>query len=42
MGAPLLIIGTSAGRLLPRAGHWMERSKAVFGVLLLAVALWML
>ena len=42
MGAPLLVIGASANRLLPHAGHWMERVKAVFGVLLLAVAIWML
>ncbi len=42
MGAPLLLIGTSAGSLLPRAGGWMEAVKAVFGVLLLAVAIWML
>jgi len=42
MGLPLLVIGTSAGRWLPRAGHWMERIKSVFGVLLLAVALWLL
>jgi thiol:disulfide interchange protein DsbD len=42
MGAPLLAIGTGAGKLLPRAGDWMNAIKAVFGVLLLAVALWML
>ncbi len=42
MGLPLLAIGTSAGKLLPRAGGWMDAVKAVFGVLLLAVALWML
>jgi thiol:disulfide interchange protein DsbD len=42
MGAPLLAIGASAGHWLPRAGHWMERVKAVFGVLLLGVALWLL
>ncbi len=42
MGAPLLAIGTSAGKLLPKAGPWMSAVKAVFGVLLLAVALWML
>lgn len=42
MGAPLLLIGASAGHWLPRTGHWMERIKAVFGVLLLAVALWLL
>lgn len=42
MGIPLLVVGASAGHWLPRAGHWMERVKAVFGVLLLAVALWLM
>ncbi|MCW8888672.1 MAG: protein-disulfide reductase DsbD, partial [Gammaproteobacteria bacterium] len=42
MGTPLLIVGTSAGKLLPRAGGWMDSVKAVFGVMLLAVAVWML
>ncbi|MBK1732967.1 protein-disulfide reductase DsbD [Thiococcus pfennigii] len=42
MGAPLIAIGTTAGKLLPRAGAWMEAVKAVFGVLLLAVAIWLL
>ncbi len=42
MGAPLIMIGTGAGKLLPRAGDWMTTIKAVFGVLLLAVAIWML
>ncbi len=42
MGIPLLIIGTSAGKFMPRAGAWMESVRAVFGVLLLAVAIWML
>jgi len=42
MGIPLIIVGTSAGHLLPKAGQWMETVKSVFGVLLLAVALWML
>jgi thiol:disulfide interchange protein DsbD len=41
MGLPLLLLGTSAGKLLPKAGAWMDVVKAVFGVLLLAVALWM-
>lgn len=41
MGMPLLAIGTSAGKLLPRAGNWMNIVKAVFGVLLLGVAIWM-
>jgi thiol:disulfide interchange protein DsbD len=39
MGAPLLLIGASAGQLLPRAGAWIDAVKAVFGVLLLAVAI---
>lgn len=42
MGAPLLIIGASAGRLLPRAGAWMTAVKRVFGVGLLALAIWIL
>jgi len=42
MGAPLLAIGTSAGKLMPRAGKWMDAVKGVFGVLMLAVAVWML
>jgi thiol:disulfide interchange protein DsbD len=42
MGAPLLLVGASAGRLLPRAGHWMEQIRNVFGVILLAMALWLL
>ena len=42
MGAPLIAIGTGAGKLLPRAGQWMDAVKAVFGALLLAVAIWML
>ncbi|VAW69099.1 Cytochrome c-type biogenesis protein DsbD, protein-disulfide reductase [hydrothermal vent metagenome] len=42
MGAPLIIIGTSAGKLLPKAGAWMDAVKAVFGISLLAVAIWMI
>lgn len=42
MGVPLLIIGASAGSLLPKAGHWLNASKSVFGVIMLAVAIWML
>ncbi|WP_194713635.1 protein-disulfide reductase DsbD [Noviherbaspirillum soli] len=41
MSIPLLAIGLSAGALLPRAGAWMEAVKRFFGVLMLAVALWM-
>jgi thiol:disulfide interchange protein DsbD len=42
MGAPLIAFGASAGRLLPRAGAWMDTIKAVFGVAFLFLALWML
>jgi thiol:disulfide interchange protein DsbD len=42
MGAPLIAIGTGAGKLLPTVGPWMDKIKAVFGVMLLAVAIWML
>ena len=42
MGLPLLAIGTSAGKYLPKAGAWMEPIKYVFGVLLLAMAIWFL
>ncbi len=40
MSVPLLLVGVSAGSLLPRAGVWMEGVKTFFGVMLLAVALW--
>ena len=42
MGIPLLIIGTSAGILLPKAGAWMKWVKVFFGILLLAVAFWII
>jgi thiol:disulfide interchange protein DsbD len=42
MGVPLLVFGVSAGKLVPRAGAWMNAVKAVFGVGLLAIAIWML
>jgi thiol:disulfide interchange protein DsbD len=42
MGTPLLIVGASAGRLLPKAGPWMETVKKLFGVMMLSVAAWML
>jgi len=41
MGVPLLLIGAASGNILPRAGTWMEAVKAVFGVMLLGVAIWM-
>ncbi len=42
MGAPLLALGASAGSILPKAGAWMDAVKAVFGVLLLGLAIWLL
>jgi thiol:disulfide interchange protein DsbD len=42
MGVPLLLIGLSAGALLPRAGGWMDAVKRFFGVALLAVAIWLI
>ena len=41
MSVPLLLTGVSAGSLLPRAGAWMNGVKKVFGLLLIAVAIWM-
>ncbi|HUG25362.1 protein-disulfide reductase DsbD, partial [Piscinibacter sp.] len=40
MSVPLLLLGASAGTLLPKAGVWMNDVKHVFGLLLLAVAIW--
>lgn len=40
MSVPLILIGVSAGALLPRAGAWMEAVKFFFGVLMLGLALW--
>jgi thiol:disulfide interchange protein DsbD len=42
MGVPLLLVGLSAGALLPRAGAWMEAVKKFFGVLMLGVAIWLI
>ena len=41
MSVPLVLVGVSAGTLLPRAGGWMDNVKKFFGVLLLAMALWL-
>jgi len=42
MGVPLLLLGASAGKFLPKAGVWLYSTKAVFGVVMLGVAIWML
>ena len=40
MGVPLVVVGLSEGALLPKSGPWLVRVKQFFGVLLLAVAAW--
>lgn len=42
MGAPLLLVGASAGKLLPKAGPWMVAVKNGFGFMMLGLAIWML
>ncbi len=42
MGSPLLLVGASAGKLLPHAGAWMNVVKAGFGVMMLGLAIWMM
>ena len=42
MGAPLLVIGLSSGKLLPRPGGWMDEVKKLFGFLMLIMAVWIL
>lgn len=42
MGAPLLLIGTGAGKFMPKPGGWMSAVSKVFGVIMLGVAIWML
>jgi thiol:disulfide interchange protein DsbD len=42
MGTPLLLIGTSAGHWLPKTGHWMTTVKFFFGILLLAIAIYLI
>ena len=42
MGLPLLILGSSGGKLLPKAGNWMNIIKNIFGLLLLAVPIFLL
>ena len=41
MGAPLLAVGAGVSKL-PKAGGWMDNVKYVFGILMLAVAIWLL
>jgi thiol:disulfide interchange protein DsbD len=41
MSVPLILVGVSAGALLPKAGKWMDAVKRFFGVLMLAMAWWL-
>ncbi|WP_448245517.1 protein-disulfide reductase DsbD [Thalassotalea agariperforans] len=42
MGLPLLVLGSSGGKILPKAGNWMNIIKNIFGLLLLAVPVFLL
>jgi thiol:disulfide interchange protein DsbD len=42
MGVPLLLVGASAGTLLPKVGPWMDTIKSLFGVLFIALAIYFL
>jgi len=42
MGLPLILVGVSAGKFMPKPGAWMTMVNAVFGVLMIGVAIWML
>jgi len=42
MGIPLIVVGVSAGKFMPKPGAWMTMVSAVFGVMMLGVAIWML
>jgi len=42
MGVPLILVGVSAGKFMPKPGEWMTMVNAFFGVLMLVVAIWML
>jgi len=42
MGVPLIIISVGGGKFFPKAGHWMDAIKAIFGVMMIAVAIWLI
>lgn len=42
MGIPLILIGTSAGKIMPKPGEWMTLVNAFFGVTMILIAIWML
>jgi thioredoxin:protein disulfide reductase len=41
MGIPLLAIGAGAGKFMPKPGGWMTSVSEIFGILMLAIAIWM-
>ncbi|MBU0631270.1 protein-disulfide reductase DsbD [bacterium] len=41
MGLPLIVVGTGAGKFMPRPGGWMDVVKTIFGLMMLGVAIWM-
>lgn len=42
MGIPLVAVGTSAGKFMPKPGAWMDTVKSIFGIMLIGVAIWMI
>lgn len=42
MGMPLLLIGLGAGKFMPKPGGWMDSVSKIFGIVMLAIAVWML
>jgi len=42
MGVPLIAVGVGAGKFMPKPGHWMTMVTAIFGVMMLGIAVWML
>lgn len=42
MGVPLLVVGATAGKYMPKPGGWMQNVSTIFGVMMLGVAIWML
>ncbi len=42
MGLPLIAVGVSAGKFMPKPGAWMTMVSAIFGAMMLGVAIWML
>jgi len=42
MGVPLIAVGTTAGKFMPKPGEWMDTVKSIFGVMLIGVSIWMI